>query len=186
MPEIVPSSFEFETERLRVRPLIEGDLGIYRDLYTDAATMRFISPPLSAEQAEISFVRAIAHARRRPMKGISLVMLDRLAARPVGICGMSRFEPEKARIEAGILLRPEMQSIGLGYEALTALLKTAFAALLVDEIRVRFSAENDLVRRLNIRVGFTPCSSGEAGRVALGDCLWSVQRCSWGGLCLEA
>jgi RimJ/RimL family protein N-acetyltransferase len=177
--EIQPSVFTFETERLRLRPLGAGDEALYRELYTDQETMRFIGPPLAMEQAADKFQKIVARQSKPSLKGRFLAMLDKDTLRPVGICGTSRYDADALRVEVGIILRSEARARGVAREALTALMKRIFAVSSVQEICVRFSAQCPAVLRLNIRVGFLPCADEVQDEGHLSKRVWSVHRSSW-------
>jgi RimJ/RimL family protein N-acetyltransferase len=177
--EIKLSTFDFETERLRLRSLDEGDEALFHGLYTDPETMRFIAPPLSMEQAAKSFRKVVARQRESSLNGRFLAILEKATRQPVGICGTSQYDVDALRVEVGIVLTPEARARGFAREALTALMKGIFSMSPVDEIRVRFSTQCPAVERLNITVGFRPCADelGEEG--ALLKRIWSVHRSSW-------
>jgi len=179
LSEIEPFAFDFETERLRLRPLNASDEALFHGLYTDQETMRFIAPPLSMEQASNNFQRIVARQSESSLKGRFLAMLDKATLQPVGICGTSRYDADALRVEVGIVLRPEARAKGFAREALTALMKRIFAVSPIQEICVRFSAQCPAVERLNIRVGFVPCVDEVQVEGLWSKRVWSAHRSSW-------
>jgi RimJ/RimL family protein N-acetyltransferase len=177
--EIELSAFDFETERLHLRLLVEGDEALFHGLYTDPETMRFIGPPLSAEKAAKSFQKFITRQREPSLKGRLLVMLEKATLQPVGICGTSQRDGDALRLEVGIILKREARSRGFARETLTALIKRIFALSPIEEIYVRFSAQCPAVERLNIRVGFVPCANEITEDGLWSKRVWSVHRSSW-------
>lgn len=173
------SLFDFETERLHLRPLAESDKALFHGLYTDPETMRFIAPPLSAEKAAESFKKFVARQHEPSLKGRLLVMLDKATLQPVGICGTSQRDGEALRLEVGIILKREARSRGFAQNALTALIRRIFALSPIEEIYVRFSAQCPAVERLNIRVGFVPCAEEITEDGLWSKRVWSVHRSSW-------
>lgn len=174
------SEFDFETDRLHLRPLDERDEALFHTLYTDPQTMRFIAEPLSTEQAVRCFHRTIEGMRERPMRWMSLAML-RSSRHGLGICGVSCFDVAARRLEVGILLTVEARSQGFAREGLAALMRRLFDVTWVDELWVRFSPECAAVRRLNISLGFAPCAVAEyeVTHASRGKHVWSVHRSSW-------
>ena len=77
MNEIELSAFDFETERRRLRTLETGDETLLHDFYTDPETMRFVAPPLSAEQAAGRFRNILTGMHEQPIKWLSLAMLEK-------------------------------------------------------------------------------------------------------------
>jgi RimJ/RimL family protein N-acetyltransferase len=177
--EIELSAFDFETERLRLRPVDAKDEALYCELYTDQDTMRFIGPPLSIQQAINKFQKIVARQSVPSLKGRFLAMVDKGTLRPMGICGTSHYDADALRVEVGIVLRPEARGRGIAREALTALMRRIFAVAPIQEIYVRFSAQCQAVERLNIRMGFVPCADEVRGEGSLSKRVWSVHRSSW-------
>lgn len=181
MPYPALSEFDLETDRLHLRALDERDEALFRALYTDPQTMRFIAEPLSTEQAVRCFRRTIEGMRERPMRWMSLTMLDRSSQHALGICGVPRFEVAARRLEVGILLTGEARAQGFAREGLAALMRRLFDVTWVDELWVRFSADCAAVRRLNISLGFAPraVAENEMTHASRGKHVWSVYRSSW-------
>lgn len=179
MSEIELSAFDFETERLHLRPLDVGDEALFHQLYTDPVTMRFIAPALSPEQAARSFQKIVLRQRKPSLNGRFLAMLEKTTLRPVGICGTSQYDAEALRLEVGIVLRPEAISLGFAREALTALLKRIFAMSKVDEIWVECSMLYPAVERMVSAVGFVPCKDVGKKEDLLSKREWSLRRSSW-------
>jgi RimJ/RimL family protein N-acetyltransferase len=173
------SVFDFETERLHLRLLAEGDEVLFHGLYTDPETMRFIGPPLSVEKAAKSFQKIVARQREAALKGRFLAILEKATLQPLGICGTSLHDGGALRLEVGIVLRPQAQSRGFAREALAALMKRIFAMSPIEEIYVRFSAQCPAVERLNIHLGFTPCATEVTEEGLFPKRVWSVHRSSW-------
>lgn len=178
MSEINLSTFDFETERLHLRPLDAGDEALFHGLYTDPKTMRFIAPPLSAEQAAKSFQKIVVRQRDSSLNGRFLAILENESQQPVGICGTSQYDADALRVEVGIVLRPEARARGFAREALTALVKRIFAGWLVDEIWVQCSTEYPAVERMVFSVGFIPRTEIAEEQGLLPKRIWSMHRSS--------
>jgi RimJ/RimL family protein N-acetyltransferase len=177
--EIGRPKFDFETERLRLRPLGPGDEELFHKLYTDAETMRFIAPPLSPERAEKSFHKIISRQGDPGLSGRFLAILEKETLWPVGICGTSQYDADALRVEVGIVLGPKGRVRGFGREALAALMRKIFAEWLVDEIWVQCSTEYPAVERMILSIGFTPSSEIAEEKFSLSKRVWSVRRSSW-------
>jgi len=179
MDGIALPTFEFETARLFLRPLQEGDEALYYSLYTDPETMRFIAPPLSAEQASSRFRKIVARQREPSIDGRYLAMIEKATRQPIGICGTSHLDAQAQRLEVGMVLLREGRNRGVAKEVLAALMKRIFAASSIDEIEVKFSAENRAAEQLVISLGFAPCADAAREPGLLSECRWSVYRSSW-------
>ncbi|HEY8682011.1 MAG TPA: GNAT family N-acetyltransferase [Rhodanobacter sp.] len=179
MSAIDPSAFDFESERLHLRPLDEGDGALFHGLYTDPETMRFIAPPLSTEQAASKFRKIVVRQREPSLRWRFLAILEKATRKPVGICGTSRYDAEALRLEVGIVLNPGAGSRGFAREALAALMNRVFAVSSIDEIWVECSMLYPAVERMVSAVGFTPCMDGAGNEVLSSKRIWSVHRSSW-------
>jgi RimJ/RimL family protein N-acetyltransferase len=179
MSEIKLSALDLETKRFRLRLLEEGDAALFHGLYTDPDTMRFICPPLSAEQAATRFPKIVARQRRPSFEGRFLVILDKATLQAVGICGTSQYDADALRLEVGMVLKPEARAQGVAREALTALMKRIFVVSPVNEIWAQFSAENLAARQLVVSIGFTPCADEGQREGVLSKHVYSAHRSSW-------
>jgi len=173
------SVFNFETERLSLRPADPGDEALFHDLYTDPETMRFIGPVLSAEKAVNSFQKMVARQSEPSLAGRLLVIVDKVTLQPLGICGTSQYGTDALRLEVGIVLKSEARSRGLAKEALTGLVNKIFALSPIEEICVQFSGLSPAAERLNSRMGFAPCADAVQGEGVLSKRVCSIQRSSW-------
>ena len=173
------AAFEIDTERLRLRPLQQGDEALFHALYTDPDSMRFIAPPLPAAQAVRYFHRTVAGMQATPIRWLSLAMLRKQSQQPLGICGVSDFAAAARRLEVGILLTAEARSQGIAREGLTALMRRLFELLPVDELWARFPANHLAMERLVASAGFAPSTEVEVGEGPVPRRIWSVQRSTW-------
>ena len=173
------SALAFDTERLQVRPLTEGDEALYCSLYTDVETMRFIAPPLSAGRAARSFHAALRLTRRRPMQHVFLSLIHKTTRQPVGICSLQGVDLSLRRAEAGMVIASAFRALGFGVESLSALVTMAFTALPIDEVWAQTAFGHALAERLVVKVGFAPRGSVEPTRERSGQRLWSAFRESW-------
>jgi RimJ/RimL family protein N-acetyltransferase len=177
--ETVSPFFDVETQRLRLRSLGPDDEALFRELYTDAETMRFIAPPLSTGRAAKSFKRIILRQSEHSLNGRFLAILEKDTLESVGICGTSQYDADALRVEVGIVLGARGRARGFGREALTALMRKIFAEWPLDEVWVQCSTEYPAVERMVLSIGFTPCSEIAEEKVSLSRRVWSVRRSSW-------
>lgn len=169
----------FETERLRVRPLNADDEALYRELYTDPETMRYIAPPLSLESASSSFQTVLALQGALTLKSRFLVIEERDTSQSVGICGTSDYDAAALRLEVGIVLKPAATSRGIATEALEGLVKRIFEASPVDEIWSECSRLHLAAARLVSTIGFKRLAGGEKNTELLKKGIWALSRSMW-------
>ncbi|MFD0738441.1 GNAT family N-acetyltransferase [Lysobacter koreensis] len=119
----------FDTARLHLRPLQEGDQALYLHLYTDPGVMRHIAAPLSPQAAHRAFAAALEQTRQAPPKLRMWVLHERTTpATALGIVALMYREPTRDSVEIGAMLRAEGQGRGLSVEAQRAVLDHVFGA----------------------------------------------------------
>ncbi|HZP66210.1 MAG TPA: GNAT family N-acetyltransferase [Rudaea sp.] len=148
------ATFAFETERLRMRPLEEGDEALFVGLYTDAETMRFVGPALTREEAARTFRRMLSQGRRG--KPMFLTIVEKSFGHKVGMCGVPAFDAHAADLEIGIMLCREARGRGYSKEGLAGLTQRLFATLPVQELWVEYASEHEIVDRFMRSIGFSP------------------------------
>ena len=160
-----------------MRPLSEGDGGLYYDLYGDPETMRFVGPPLSRERAQRSFRKALAVRDRRPLERLLLVIVAKASQQAIGIGAFQNFDARR-RVEAGIMLGSESRGRGFAKEVLSALVSYAFAIFPVDEVWVQHTADNAIAMSVPISLGLSR-NTDAAYDDGSGRLIWSAHRESW-------
>jgi len=165
-----------ETARLRLRLLHEeagGDAALYVHLYTDAAVMQWIAPPLGIDAATAAFNRACRHNRAaRP--GHRTWRVDGLDGRDIGIAALQRAGDAA---EIGVVLREGAWGRGLAREALGAVLAHAFDGM--GLAMVYGERPNDAQARLVDRM-FAPLGLERVpGRAPPGQARWELARARW-------
>lgn len=119
--------------------------------------MRFIGPPLTAEEAKTAFrVALVATTQTNPSK-VFLVVENRISGAAIGICAVPQMDLPKKQAEVGMILRKESCNRGLGQEGLSALIDQTFATLPVNEIWVQYRREHQLADGMVNGMGFMPC-----------------------------
>ena len=146
------------TARLRLRALAAKDLALFRALYTDPETMRFIARPLSAPQATASF-HATLMASQQAHNFRFLAIVERDGGTAVGLCSIRRVSRRARRAEVGIMLVRAARRKGYATEALAALIARAFRALPIDVVWVQYHRANAATARLFDSLGF-PAADG--------------------------
>jgi RimJ/RimL family protein N-acetyltransferase len=169
---------EIHTERLGMRPLSEGDVPLYCDLYGDPDTMRFVGPPLSRQRAQQSFRKALAASHRQPVERLLLVIVEKATRRPIGLSAFQDFDASRRRVEAGMMLGGASRGRGFGKEGLRALVTYAFSRFPVDEVWIQHAADNSDARRVPVSLGLLH-NTDAAYDDGSGRFVWSAFRESW-------
>ena len=175
----MPSTFAFETERLRMRLLQADDETLFLDLYTDAETMRHIGEPLSPERAARSFRKVLKTASASPPERIFLAILEKASQRPLGTCAIVQFDGGMTRAEVGIMLVSGARAQGYSKECMTGLVTWAFAIFPIEEVWVQYSPGHSVAERSAISIGFSPGADIASDGDSPAQRTWSVHRSSW-------
>lgn len=161
----------FDTDRLHMRPLADGDEALYCRLYTDPVTMRFIATPLSQGAAQRSFGIALRQQAPRPQRWI---VREKRGDADIGLLGLVGAGEGP---EIGVVLLVDAHGRGHGSEAMAGMVEHAFATTALQTISACQSVvDNPTVIRMMTRLGFTALPP-TAGRPNGGD--WLLHRMDW-------
>jgi ribosomal-protein-alanine N-acetyltransferase len=168
----------FATARLRMRPLSEGDEGLYCRLYLDPVVMRFIAEPLRIEAAQRSFGIALRQQNPVPQRWI---VSRKNSNCDIGLLGLVGTHGSP---EIGVMLVGQEHGRGYGTEAMAGLVEHAFTTTDLQAITASQSfPDNPTVISMMSRLGFTALPPTPA-RPDGGD--WSLNRRDWRGLDVAA
>jgi RimJ/RimL family protein N-acetyltransferase len=161
--------------RLRLRAFAARDLALFRALYTDPETMRFIARPLSAPQATASF-HATLLASRQAQNFRFLAIAERDGGAAIGLCSIRRVSRRARRAEVGIMLVSAARRRGYATEALATLIADAFRALPIDAVWVQYHRANAATARLFDSLGFPAADGWRPHGARPGRCVRILRR----------
>jgi len=148
--------------RLRLRPLAAGDAGFYRALYTDAALLRDIAPPLDDAAVARSFAAALRDAMAARPARRRWVIVESATGADVGLLGLLAGDDGA---EVGALVTTDHQGRGYAAEAIAALARHAFADLGVRRLHTRHAPANAAAAGLMRKCGFAQLPLDANGQV---------------------
>jgi RimJ/RimL family protein N-acetyltransferase len=141
----------FDTPRLHLRPLHEGDEALYCALYTDPELMRNIAPPLSDEAAQRSFRTACRQQLPQPRRWI---IHEKQGNHEIGLLGLV---PEDGTAEIGVMLLAGWDGQGFATESMAGMVDRVFSMRSFPRLCARQAiADNPPVNRLMLKLGFQP------------------------------
>jgi len=178
------NSTAIATARLRLRPLAAADLLLFRDLYCDGATMRFIGRPFSAKAAA-SALLATLDAMRDSAGPRFFTVVEKRGGRAVGVCSIQAPAPNERSAEIGIMLKREVRRRRYASEALSALLAMAWRTLPIDTVWVQYRKANRGAARLFDALGFFETDGWRPRGARSRLCVRIVQRSSWRGCSIQ-
>ena len=143
-----------DSQRLRLRPLREGDVEDVFGVFGDPDVMRYWSTPVFREHAQaerlIAEVRQGFATRTFVQWGIARREDDVV----LGTCSLFRIEPVHRRAEIGFALRRLDWGRGLASEAVATAIEFAFGPLDLIRLEADVDPRNDRSIRLLERLGF--------------------------------
>jgi RimJ/RimL family protein N-acetyltransferase len=168
-----------ETGAVRLRSLAQGDEPLFRALYTDAQTMRFVGSPWTPAEAARRFRAIICRQDESTPADRFLVIEGKSTREPMGICGSSHYDRVGMRVEVGVMLLALGQRAGAGRGALMALVDHLFESPLVAEVYARVAVGHSAASNLARRAGFRPDPVARGGEQDVGEHQWSAHRSTW-------
>ncbi|OBT07177.1 hypothetical protein A9267_15075 [Shewanella sp. UCD-FRSSP16_17] len=144
----------FETERLIIRLLEQGDRGFFVSLYTDPKIMRHIGEPFSDKKAHSSFKTAIKLNTETPIKQLLWGIIDKSSKEICGIQNLSLHYEDKRVAEAGLILARKAQGRFYPEEALVGMVNYGFTQLGLSSIYAYSSVRNRASKRVVTKAGF--------------------------------
>jgi len=166
--EVVPGlPCRFQTGRLALRPLEDGDRGLYVDLYTDAGVMRHVGAPLSPQAAGRGFEAVQRQMRLDPPRAWYWVARLRDSGREAGLLALM-FDPGRESAEFGMMMPAWAQGSGYATEAVGALVAYALGsgeapapALGLQRLHTRHVPGHPAGPRIMAKLGFIGGSPGQ-------------------------
>jgi RimJ/RimL family protein N-acetyltransferase len=147
----------FDTPRLHLRPLREGDEPLYRALYTDPELMRNIAAPLSDEAVRRSFRVACRQQLPHPRRWI---IHEKEGNHEIGLLGLV---PEDGTAEIGVMLLAGWDRRGFATESMAGMVDRVFSRRSLPRLCARQAiADNPPVNRLMLKLGFQPLPPDKA------------------------
>jgi RimJ/RimL family protein N-acetyltransferase len=142
------------TRSLRLRPLAESDQTFYCRLYTNAAVMIRVGPPLTQEAAQSAFTRVLRQVSATPPRSHYWMLHAQAADAPLGLMALVPDRDNPTSAEVGVLLLPEAQGQGHATEAIAALADNVFAAPGLQRLWTRHASGNAAAVGLMRKLGF--------------------------------
>lgn len=142
------------TQQFSLRPISQGDEPLYRALYCDAETMRYVGLPLSFDEAARSFRSAVRQTATYPAEAQFLVVVDATDGEDLGICGVRYGLPRLGMAEVGIMLTGGARRLGLSHDAFGSFIDHVFSTTAVLQVWVRYSEGHEAVDRMMLGLDF--------------------------------
>jgi RimJ/RimL family protein N-acetyltransferase len=143
-----------QTDRLRLRPIVDSDADALFSLHTDPYVLRYWdAPPWSERERADQF---IASCRNMTEDGTGTrVAIDRLADGTfIGWCSLTRWNPDYRSASMGYCLDASAWGHGYATEAARALLRWAFDTLDLNRVQAETDTRNAACARVLEKLGF--------------------------------
>ncbi|MEZ9593046.1 GNAT family N-acetyltransferase [Shewanella sp. 10N.261.52.F9] len=152
----INNNHSFQTSRLSCRPINIHDRSLYQRLYCCEKVMRNISPPLSIEQANTAFERAIKLQSSHKPKLMSWTIIETSTQQAIGIQGLTwKNKYNHMEADIGFMLLPKANGKLFPEEAMGALVEYAFSYLSLTKITAHYTKANLATQRFVKKLGFT-------------------------------
>jgi [ribosomal protein S5]-alanine N-acetyltransferase len=144
-----------ETERLKLRPVLQSDMAEIFSTFSDGDALRYYGmEPLKSEDEAFSLIEAFEKSFKSGSAirwGIILQDEDIL----IGTCGFHNWSKSDKRTEIGYELNRNYWHKGFMNEALRAILHYGFNGMEFNRIAATIRPENSSSRALVEKLGFT-------------------------------
>jgi RimJ/RimL family protein N-acetyltransferase len=162
--------------------LTAEDEALYCALYTDPVVMRQIGAPLSSQSARDAFSRVVRQMQADPPRSrywaVTRRGKDCSDGDPLGFIALIPDRDREASAEIGILLRPEARGLGVGGEAVAALVDHVFSTTDITQLWTRHAAAHAGAAGIMRQLGFDPMPADPANPDRAS---WVLLREAWRG-----
>ena len=160
----------YDTLRLHLRPISNGDQALYCHLYTNDALMQHIATPMSLEAAQRSFLSACAQQSQDRQRWI---IHERSSHQYIGLVAL--FATDDVA-EIGVMLVASAHGCGMATEAMAAIVDRAFAEGSIRLLWIRQQVSNVPVVSMMQRLGFARLPNGGPDAT---EVRWDLSRERW-------
>ena len=147
------------TSRFLIRPPTLEDADLYERLYTDAETMKHVSPPWSQAEAAVNFGKVLSACAEKRFR-YRLWVVATHANEAVGVIALTG---DVARAELGMMVLPAWRGRGCAKEVVPSVTRYAFEVLGVAKVAARHLFPNLAGAQVMQALGFSPEADREAG-----------------------
>ncbi|KTR96717.1 hypothetical protein NS220_01055 [Microbacterium testaceum] len=150
-----PERLDVVRERVRLRPVVDGDLSAMVRYRGDAEVCRFLPfEPQTPDDIRARIGHLFGGTRLDGERGgIVLVIEDRSDGTVIGDLVVFHLDPDAGSAEIGWVVSPAASGRGLATEAVRALIDTAFGVYGLRRLVARIDAQNARSLALAERVG---------------------------------
>jgi RimJ/RimL family protein N-acetyltransferase len=151
---MITDRLPIETERLRLRLLVPGDLAALLAFESRADVCRWLYwGPRSEEECREALERKIARARDAPETGVALAVELKATGAVIGHTDLSPGEAVHRQGELGFVFHPDHHGRGYATEAARAMLRLAFEGYGLHRVEGRAEPRNTASIRVLERIG---------------------------------
>lgn len=152
MPEPMPPILT--TERLTLRPLLEGDGAALFAIFSDPEVVRYWSRSAWTDMVQADEMLAAAMRDYADGSGLRYGIVVTATNELVGVASLFAFSRDNRRCETGYVLGSRHWGRGYASEALVAVLEHAFGALGMNRIEADVDPQNIASRRVLEKLAF--------------------------------
>lgn len=144
---------EFESERLLIRPTLEEDAELIYQLMNTPKFIKFVGDrEINSIQDAQKYIQIKMLPQLNSLGYSSYSIITKADGLKIGTCGLYNRDGVDG-IDIGFGLLPQYEGLGYAYESAHRLLKAAFEAFEIEEIKAITSKENISSQRLLEKLG---------------------------------
>lgn len=144
---------EFESERLLIRPTLEKDAELIYQLMNTPKFIQFVGDRgIGSIAAAKKYIQTKMFPQLQAHGYSSYSLITKADGEKIGTCGLYNREGVDG-IDIGFGLLPQFEGLGYGYESAHRLLRAAFEAFEIEEIRAITAKDNSASHRLLVKLG---------------------------------
>ncbi|PMG42030.1 GNAT family N-acetyltransferase [Shewanella sp. 10N.286.52.B9] len=145
-------NYSFNTQRLSMRLIQQGDFDIFVQLYSDPKTMRKICAPFEPKQIKQFFETAIQN-NLTPTKKYWVWVIEH-NNQAIGLQSLFAQQNQSNRADIGIMLLRQYNGKLLAEEATIGLISFGFSQLRFERIYAQYDSTNYATHRSTQKLGF--------------------------------
>jgi ribosomal-protein-alanine N-acetyltransferase len=143
-----------ETQRLRLRRLVNEDVDEIFALRSDQELMKYIPRPLATSKEDALAHISMINEKIDSNEGINWAITFKNKPKLIGIIGHYRIKTAHYRAEIGYMLLPEYHSQGIISEAINEVVKYGFQEMKLHSIEAIIAPENTASEKVLQKNGF--------------------------------
>lgn len=157
-----------ESDELSLTKLSQQDQDFYIGIFTDAELLKYISKPLSTDEAAKSFEKTLKKMLWTPPEIILYCINSKLYNEKIGVIGFKWNQLNITSVEIGVIIK-NYQRQGFANKAKTLLIQHAFDEFCINKIIATCDKKNNAANYSFSKLGFIQKQSKDQNKT-----IWKI------------